>query len=273
MDKEIRVDNRRLFYRSRGEGPVLVLVHGFGEDGRVWAGQAGPLADRYRVIVPDLPGSGRSDLMPGAAIEDLADQVHILLERELGTRQDLLNERVILVGHSLGGYIALAYAERYPDSLLGLGLFHSTAYPDSEEKIAVRRRGIDLIREYGAAAFLKTSSPGLFSPLTRERRPGLVEEFLAGQSNFSAEALVCYYEAMIRRPDRRNILQRAAVPVLFVAGKSDGAVPLRQSLEQGHLAAISYFHILKESGHMGMLEEPGKSRDILDAFCRGSAHI
>jgi len=166
----------------------------------------------------------------------------------------------------MGGYVTLAFADRYPELLKGKGLFHSTAYADTEEKKAARKKGIEFINDHGAFEFLRNTTPNLFSPASRDEQPIIVDELIDTLSNFSAGALVSYYEGMIRRSDKTMILRNSTIPVLFIAGSADNAVPLDDILKQCHLPSLSYIHILNNSGHMGMLEEPAKANLILERF-------
>jgi pimeloyl-ACP methyl ester carboxylesterase len=172
----------------------------------------------------------------------------------------------ILIGHSMGGYITLAFAEKYPFQLSAFGLFHSTAFADSEEKKEVRQKGIRFMEEHGAAEFLKTAIPNLYSPQTKEAHPEWIREHLAVVHNFSAPVLVSYYKAMMQRPDRTDVLKTSHLPVLFVMGQHDSAVPLQDGLKQCHLPHLSYIHILEQSGHMGMIEEKEETNRILVEF-------
>lgn len=169
----------------------------------------------------------------------------------------------VVIGHSMGGYIALALAEKYPELLRGLGLFHSTAYADSEEKKQSRKKIVEAIGEKGVAEFVRASVPNLFSPVTRKENPGLVEKQIARSCNFSAEAIVNYQLAMMQRPDRTMVLKNCSVPVLFILGKYDTAVPLKDGLEQCSLAELNYIHILEKAGHLGMQEELAETNTIL----------
>jgi pimeloyl-ACP methyl ester carboxylesterase len=171
-----------------------------------------------------------------------------------------------LIGHSMGGYITLAFVEKYPEYLNAFGLFHSSAFADSDEKKSNRRKGIEFIEQHGAFEFLKTTMPNLFSPHSKTENPKLIEDFILGLSSFSPAALVSYYNAMMQRPDRTGVLKKARVPVLFIMGKYDNAVPLEDILQQCHLPEKSYIHILEKSGHMGMLEQPDKSNRVLEKF-------
>jgi pimeloyl-ACP methyl ester carboxylesterase len=259
MNKEIQITGKKVFYRIIGEGNPVMLVHGFGEDGTVWSNQVDFLKDKFRIIIPDLPGSGKSELIENSSIEGMAEVLHQIIHEE-----DI--DHCVMIGHSMGGYITLAFAEMYWNHLSAFGLFHSSAYADSKEKIATRQKGIEFINEHGAFAFLKTATPNLFSLLTKAENPGLIDKQINSLDNFSPAALVSYYEAMINRTDRTAILLQTTVPVLFIIGKYDNAVPPEDSLQQCHLPEKSYIHMLNRSGHMGMLEEPQQSNQILEKF-------
>lgn len=258
MNKQIQYENKKIFYRCDGEGKPVILLHGFGEDGDVWSGQTEYLKEKFRLIIPDLPGSGRSEMINDMSMEGMAEVVHAIIHEEM-------IDACPVIGHSMGGYITLALAEKYPNHISAFGLFHSTAYADNEEKISNRQKGIAFIQEHGPSAFLKTVTPNLFSAVSKEKMPGTITQFIE-RHNFSRESLVSYYQAMIKRPDRTEMLQKAVVPVLFIMGKYDMAVPLTDALRQCHLPEISYIHILHQSGHMGMMEESLKCNQVLDKF-------
>lgn len=259
INKEIIINGKKIRCQVTGSGSPVLLVHGFGETGDVWKHQVEFLQDKFQLIVPDLPGSGGSESIPDMSMEGMAEVIKAMADIEI-------RQPFTLIGHSMGGYIALAFAEKYPSLLKAFGLFHSSAYADSEEKKATRRKGIEFIREHGAFAFLKTSTPNLFSPVTKSENQALIDDFIARLSQFSPESLIAYYEAMMKRPDRTAILKNTPVPVLFILGESDTAIPLADGLEQSHLPGISDILILRKSGHMGMLEETGKCNNYLQAF-------
>jgi pimeloyl-ACP methyl ester carboxylesterase len=260
VDKTITRGPHTLFYRDEGSGLPVILLHGFAEDGSIWNKQTEQLKANYRLLIPDLQGSGRSSVLTDeTSMEEMAEDLLLLLDRE-GLQQ------CVLIGHSMGGYISLAFAEKYPERLKGLGLFHSTAYADTEEKRSTRRKSIEFIKKNGSSAFIRQSTPNLFAPETRNDHPELIDEMIDRYSNFSPDSLVCYYEAMIRRPDRTAVLERVKNPVLFVIGSHDQAVPPQQALQQSHIPALSHIHILHHSGHEGMLEEPGQSYRILQSY-------
>ena len=286
---KLKYRGNTLFYRTSGEGPLVVLLHGFGEDGTIWKGQM-DLFPGHQLLVPDLPGSGQSETIEDMSMEGLAEAVKAMMDAAVprlpltpskggaggdGDMSDGQSSRwradgpgggIILIGHSMGGYITLAFAEKYPALLRAFGLFHSTAFADSEEKKKTREKGIRFIEEHGAAEFLKTATPNLYAPASKEAHPEWIEEHLAAVHNFLGPALVSYYRAMIVRPDRTGVLRNSRVPVLFVMGRHDTAVPLEDGLKQCYLPPVSYIHILENAGHMGMIEEQPATNAILSQF-------
>jgi len=270
MNKEISYKGKRIFYRNIGTGKPVVLIHGFGEDGEVWSNQIEFLKDKFHLIVPDLPGTGKSEMIDDMSMEGMAEVIKHILDLDFPKVPLSGGFRGGVIGHSMGGYITLAFAEKYPDYLNALGLFHSTAYADSEEKKATRKKGIEFIRQNGAFEFLKSTTPDLFSPDSKSHIQNSIEEFIDSLKPFSPEALIAYYEAMIQRPDRVEVLKKSTVPVLFIMGEYDIAVPLQDALQQCYLPEKSYIHLLKKSGHMGMMEEPEKANRILKEFSQQS---
>jgi len=259
MNKEFLYQKKKIAYRLIGSGQPVMLVHGFAEDGTVWRNQIEFLKDKFKLIVPDLPGSGQSELVDDMSMEGMAEVLHSIIHEE-GI------DRCPVIGHSMGGYITLALASAYPNHVNAFGLFHSSSFADTDEKKASRRKGIESIREHGAAEFLKTMIPGLFSQSSKDEQPELIDEQIALSYNFLPQALVLYYQSMIQRPDRTNLLRSSTIPVFFVIGKNDKVVPPEDSLKQCHLPEKSYIHLLQKSGHMGMLEEPAICNHYLEKF-------
>jgi pimeloyl-ACP methyl ester carboxylesterase len=305
MDKEIKIAGKKIFYRVHGNGRPVMLVHGFGETSDVWDHQVKFLKDNlpageagFQLIVPDLPGSGQSELLDDMSMEGMAEVLKIILDKEQppqtppkeglrgsqskvtedSSTKDLFSqsesskmppsgdEGAVMIGHSMGGYITLAFVEKYEGLLRSFGLFHSSAFADSEEKKTTRRKGIEFIKEKGAFEFLKTATPNLFSPRSKDELPELIAEFVQSLNNFSPESLVSYYESMIKRPDRTSVLKNTKLPVLFIMGEFDNAIPLQDGLKQCHMPEKSNFHVLHQSGHMGMLEETEKTNRLLEDF-------
>ena len=273
MKKQIEINGKKIFYTITGNGKSVLLVHGFGETGEVWNKQIDYLKEDFKLIVPDLPGSGQSETIDDMSMEGLAEVLMQILNIEENSQQSESFKvppsggfRGALIGHSMGGYITLAFARKYSNLLNGFGLFHSTAFPDSDEKKETRKKGIGFIKQHGAFEFLRNTVPNLFSTFTRDKKPELIDGFIRGLHNFSPHALVSYYESMIQRSETTDLLKATKLPVLFVIGKYDNAIPIQDVLKQAYLPEKSYIHILHQSGHMGMLEEADTSNRIIKKF-------
>jgi pimeloyl-ACP methyl ester carboxylesterase len=225
----------------------------------VWQKQISFLESSFHVIVPHLPGSGSSELIEDMSMEGMAASIHFILQQEKV-------ERCAMIGHSMGGYTTLAFAEKYPSMLKALGLFHSTAFADTEEKKATRKEGIKHIQEKGALSFLNNFIPNLYSPSSKTLHPSIIEDHLKNADYFSEAALISYYQSMIERPDRTQVLQQNKIPVLIVLGKNDKAIPFQDTLRLVTMPDICYIHVLENSGHMGMIEEPELTNSILNNF-------
>lgn len=262
--QSIRIQNSTMYYTEHGSGPTVVLLHGFAEDQDVWRYQVDALSKQYRLLMPDLPGSGRSGMIEDMSMEGLAACVKAMTDQACAAENGYTG--FTMIGHSMGGYITLAFAEKYPGLLNGFGLFHSTAFADTEEKKATRRRGISFIKTHGSQPFVEQSAPNLFAEPYRIKNSAVLAEMIARYSSFDPLALSAYYEAMIERPDRTTVLQSVHKPVLFIIGKNDKAIPFEDSMKQCHMPQVACIEILENAAHMGMWEEKEKSTQALLNF-------
>ncbi len=255
---------RKIAFRAEGRGTPIVLLHGFCEDSTVWDEFKSSLLEAaYQVVGIDLPGFGRSEAIPGISIEQMAEAVQaVLVETGLG--------KSIVIGHSMGGYVSLAFARRFPEMLLGLGLFHSHPYADTEAKKEGRLKSAAFIHRQGHALFVKQLIPALFAQKFARDNTLLIEKLSYQAAQYPSAGIIAALEAMAQRPDESETLAKLAVPALFIIGKKDTAIPADQSLEQIHLPPLASIHILDQVGHMGMFEAPGKTQIIareFAAFC------
>ncbi len=251
--------NTKLAYSKEGQGPAIVLIHGFPENGGLWKKVWPLLSGNFTVIVPDLPGTGGSELLPETTMETLAESISEILKIES------ISEAVI-VGHSMGGYAALAFAERFGEMVAGLSLVHSIASADNEEKKETRRKSIALIRKGGKEPFIKQMIPNLFSPSFKEVNEPVLEEQVKRGMELEADSMIAFYEAMIARPDRTDVLKNAAFPVQFVLGEDDALIPADAGLKQSKLADTGFVHLYPDTGHMSMIEQPEQLAKDLSAF-------
>lgn len=263
MYQSFKKDDYTVSYQTFGIlKPVIVLVHGFPEDGTVFEKQYDFLKENFSVIIPDLPGSGKSSYNPKLqSTEDFAEIIALILQQEN-------IEQCFLLGHSMGGYIALAFAQKYPEHLLGLGLIHSTAYPDSKEKKENRKRSIELMEKYGGYYFLKSIIPNLFSETFAAAHPTNIDYLIEKGKAFETKALQQYYSIMMHRKDMTHVLRNISVPVLFIIGEQDNAIPLQDMLQQISLPQTSFIKILPDAAHMGFWEDAEKVNEAIVCFAR-----
>jgi pimeloyl-ACP methyl ester carboxylesterase len=249
-----------LEYEIKGNGLPVMLVHGFTEDRHIWDPVLSGLEDKYKWILPDLPGSGGSAFNGSLSeLKDFAEALHAITESENIPEP-------VMIGHSMGGYITLAYAEKYHDKVRAIGLFHSGSYVDSSEKKEVREKNIRYILKNGSASFVEQTIPGLFSDRFKAEHPEEIRKLILRYANFNPKSLVLYLDAMKQRPATTGILKSISKPVLFIIGEEDKAVPLKDALEQCHIPRISYIHILTLTAHMGMIENTSLCNSMLDRF-------
>lgn len=262
MEKNFQYQTSTIYYRVEGAGKVVVLIHGFGEDSSVFNQQIDFLKNHCQLIVPNLPGTANSEILQSTTpitIQDYANCIAALLQHEQV-------EQCIMLGHSMGGYITLAFAKKFPQLLTGFGLIHSTAFADTAEKKQNRLRSIEIIEQYNGHAFLKTTIPNLFSKNFKQQFPEKVEALIESSKQFSKTALTQYTLAMMNRTDSLDILRNNPLPVLFIIGTEDIAAPLNDVMQQTYLPQCSYIHVLKDVGHMGMLEATNEVNKYLLEF-------
>lgn len=252
-----------LHYTESGreqQGIPVVLLHGFCETHEVWKPLKQALGKHFRVLCPDLPGFGKSPLLSGElTLPIVAKALHAWLE-------DLEVRSCILIGHSLGGYVSLAFLEQYPDMVEGIGLFNSTAYADTEEKKRTRNNVISFVEKHGVEKYIESFVPPLFFHQNRARLQPEIKELISIARTTPKESLIAYTRAMQQRKDRLQVLQHFRKPILYIVGDEDTAVPLENSQKQVRTLSNYELHILEGTGHMGMYEKPEESLEAIKNF-------
>jgi len=254
----ILYQNKKIEYQVSGTGQPVVFLHGYCEDQQMWDHFI-PLLPSAKYITIDLPGFGKSEVVPNISIAKMAEIVWEIL-KELGLKN------IILIGHSMGGYISLAFAEKHPELLMGLGLFHTHPYADSDLQKKSRDKSINFLQRNGAAHYAKQLIPKLFPMGFTQFNNFLVNNLIYRASRIPVEGLIGGLEAMRDRPDRSKILTKVNCLVLFIIGKKDTTVDEKRALEQTTLADNSLIHILPKVGHMGMFERPKKTAAMVGQF-------
>ncbi len=247
-----------LQYRKTGSGPAIVLLHGFPVSSLLWSRVWDKIGEYNTVIAPDLPGSGASAGIPNLSMELMADAVKAILDAE-GIA------KAIIAGHSMGGYVSIAFAAKYPDMVLGIAMVHSIASDDTEEKKETRRKSIALIEKGGKEPFVKQMIPNLFSPKSSQLYPEWITEQIEEGLKVPAESLTAFYNAMINRKNHTETLSNAVFPILWVAGKDDGVTPLDKVIQQSMLASVNFVEVYDNCGHMSMIEQSERLKgDIIE---------
>lgn len=235
-----------VFSQERGSGAPLLLIHGFPFHQGLWEGYAEIFSDQFHVITVDLPGFGRSPL----------PKTPFSLDQIAGTLLNFLSDKsltdVVIVGHSLGGYIALSMVKRSPELFRALVLFHSTAYADSPEKKESRTKVVDFVKKNGALPF----TSGFIPPLFASHNHPAIKRVRKIASEAGAEAVIGYSLAMKDRQDHIKTLESFKNPTLFLAGKNDPGIPPESIVKQAGHCQKPEIHILEDVAHMGMFEKP-----------------
>lgn len=243
---------------ERAERPALVLLHGFCADSSIWQDVQAFLSD-IRILLVDLPGFGESDLPAAPGMAGYAEAVCTVLDA-LGL------ERVVLVGHSMGGYVALELAASRPERLLGLGLVHAHPFTDAPERIAHRQRGIAVLQEEKKDLYVSQLYGGLFAPNFIQSQPEVVNNMIAMGKRQSTEGLITAVQGMIERKEHLDVLERLQVPILLLMGKEDALIPRMWVQDMIQRPALADAHLLPGVGHLSMVETPRHCSDIIRSF-------
>lgn len=262
MEKTIYRKGEKIKYQSTGEGKVIVLLHGYLESHHVWGEFRTDLAKNFHVLAIDLPGFGESDEHDLVTyIEGMADAVHaVVTAEEIST--------CFMVGHSMGGYVTLAFAEKYEDHLNGYCLFHSTPASDNEEKREHRRREIDLIDMGKKELIINFNIPNTFADDNVEKFKEEIERIKGIAIQTKNEGIKNALKGMMQRPDRYYLLRDFQKPILVVAGAKDNYIPLNISQEMAEISNDIQLEVFEESGHMGFIEEKEKAVKVIHDFAK-----
>lgn len=254
----------QLSYFDAGTGSkTMLLIHGFGEDHCIWKNQIEYLAANYRVIAPNLPGV---QCKPLSLHHSQAPNIRMYVEVLHELMHHLNIENYYIVGHSMGGYIGLSFADYYVNHVQGLLLLHSTSYEDNEAKKTSRMKVAEFIEEFGVSKYLETATPNLFGKEFKKENPAAIQNIIESGSDISKEAMIQFVFAMRNRKAFTHLLQQNNIPVWMLAGDEDLAVPIQDSIEQIKLLPSTNSLVLKGVGHMGMLEAPDQVNQFIQQF-------
>jgi 3-oxoadipate enol-lactonase len=244
-------------YDQSGQGKIpLVLIHGFGLDRTIWREVAEQHLADYRVILPDVRGHGESDAPEGVY------PISLLAADLAGLLDHLQIEKAVVCGHSMGGYIALAFAAQFPNRLAGLGLITTRAEADSPEKRTGRYEFVEAVRARGSMALAETLAPRL------SRDPALVQAAYEMIAATSPQGIIGSVLGMAERPDRTALLDELDIPALVVAGVEDQIIDLEDAREMAERLVQGEFVEINCAGHLPMWEQPESLGRALDRFLK-----
>ena len=246
--KSINFQKKKVFFTDEGEGNVLVLLHGFTESMSIWDHFRKKLSKRCRVITLDLPGHGKSEnLAPVHSMELMADVVmKVLQERKV--------DQCTMIGHSMGGYITLAFAAKYPEMLKSFGLFHSHPFADNLTQKENRDRTSKIV-EKDKFGFVTQFITELFPEDVREKFGKKIKKLISEASVMTKEGVIASLQGMKERVNQTEVLRTTDLPVLFIIGLNDSKFPQKRLKEMITLPKQAHTLILRDAGHMGYIEE------------------
>lgn len=260
MRKSIGFKGTELSYTDQGSGVCIFLLHGYLEHAEVWEQFVPRLAGQVRIISMDIPGHGLSGCWGREhSMQDLSAAVKEVLDHE-GL------EKVTLVGHSMGGYVCMEFASNYPERLNAYVLFHSTCFADTEEKRTNRDREISLILCGRKRQIINVNIPKAFADSNLERLENQVLRCQEIAHQNEDKGTVALLNGMKNRSDHSDTLCDASLPLLLIGGEKDNYIPIEVFEKLYEMAPHASILRLKESGHMGFIEEPELSSKALLEF-------
>jgi len=260
MYNTIDFNNTTIRFKDEGKGLVVVLLHGYLESLEIWSEFSAELAEHCRVVSIDLPGHGKSGVI---------EKVHTmeLLAQTVKSVMDFLNTgKYFLVGHSLGGYVGLAFLELFPECLSGLSLFHSHPLADNKETIKNRNREKMLVENGKKDLIYTVNIPKAFATDNLKKFSEQVNNAKEIARGVSGEGIVAMLNGMINRPDRSDILVRTSLPFLWILGRKDNYIPYEEIVKKIRLPQLGKLITLENSGHMGFIEEKQQSLNAILSF-------
>jgi pimeloyl-ACP methyl ester carboxylesterase len=248
-----------LAYSEHGEGPPIVLVHGFPLDNTVFENQLNDLSGKYRVITPDLLGFGKSGPPKPFTMESMADELRTFL-----AKIDALP--CVLGGLSMGGYVSLAFSRKYASDLRGLILIDTRAEGDTPEGKAARNEMIELARTLGSSAVAKKMMPKMLDGQMATRNPAVVTRLMKIMQSCPAETIQYALAAMRDRPDFTSDLPLMRKPVLVIVGHGDALTTPAMSQKMHEAIPGSKLIKISDAGHMSPMENPAGVSSAISEF-------
>ena len=263
MKYYIHYNGGKIYYSDTGEGELVVLLHGYLETSEIWSRFAKKLSRKFRVISVDLPGHGLSKVYSeNHTMELMAGAVKVLLE-------NLNIKQVFLTGHSLGGYVTLAFLELYPGMLTGYCLFHSHPFADLAETIEKREREIMIVRASKKYLMYSENISQMYASVNHERFSEELQRSKDIASTICDEGIIAVLNGMMKRPSRLKFFEAGKVPCLWILGRMDNYISIEEIRKKVNLPANAKLVMLENSGHMGFIEEQDLAVLVMTDFIKG----
>jgi 3-oxoadipate enol-lactonase len=252
-----------LSYTDQGKGPALVFIHGFPLSRETWSKQVDAFSATHRVIAPDLRGLGQSEAQPGTnTMERFAGDVHALL-------QELETGPVVLAGHSMGGYVALAFARLHPELLRGLVLVGTKAGADTPEGAAGRRATAEKVKLEGIVGVVNAMAPKMLAATNQDAAMAAqVRDFMEPSK---PEGVIGALLGMAERPDSTPRLGQIRVPTLVITGADDTIIPPSESEALAKTITGATLRVIPNAGHLVAFERPKEFNAALQEFLHRAA--
>jgi len=260
MINNISYNNSKIYYKTIGNSKkTIVLLHGYLESIEIWNSFAEKLSENYKLIIPDLPGHGKSDVLNNeASVDEMAEVVKQIVVKEQV-------EKCAMIGHSMGGYVLLAFLENHFHFLDAITLFHSSPYSDSDDKKKNRDREIEIIKAGKKLQIYKNHFPKIFAEQNINKYKLEITKYIEIAKNMNNKGVIYALNAMKNRKNRADLLKNTQIPVQYIIGEKDNFIPM-SILKKIKFPNNTTIDILKESGHLGFVEEKEKSISIIKKF-------
>ena len=247
--------SKNIHFTTEGSGETVVLLHGFLENLSMWNDIAKELSNTHRVIRLDLPGFGASQsIVELQCIKHYAECVQVLLK-------ELNIDTFTVIGHSMGGYIALELSKMYPKEIKQLILFHSTANADSEQKKKDRDRALKAVRDK-QSIYLKTTIPYLFPKQFQELCAPQIKKMIVEAEALNPLGIIAAIKAMKTRTCNNHTLSKLSCKKTYIAGTHDPLLSCERLKEEATNNGADFIEIEK-AGHMSHWENNSQTIDVI----------
>lgn len=259
----LNIGSRNISYTDKGNGFPVVLLHGYLESSEIWGSFAEKLSGEFRVICFDLPGHGQSEVY--SDIHTMEFMAGVIREALIILKAG----KCFMAGHSLGGYVTLAFLEQFPELIAGYCLFHSQPLPDTPAALEKRRREIAVVEAGKKALMYPDNVMKMFATSNLQKFSGALERSKAIASRIPGDGIIAVLRGMMQRPSRLELMERGLVPCLWILGAMDNYIDHEAIQKKVRLPSNARVVVLNESGHMGFVEEQELSVKLLADFVRG----